>query len=285
MTLTAFSMTAECGKGRSSSKYVVQVSIMRERIKEGNKKTLRSSEQQEKLANRGDTKAPLQVGQKAPYAPVRGDSDIEREEISTQPNRGTGTFSTGRSFQEKNVSLTQPSTAKRAFTDGRRHGHSLIEKLKDLTDARLDEFARQIAVRHPWGRLRNWTLPDVPYGDVKAILEAMANEAQLTGVTMADAARTLLASLDAWDEVGRETWQSIASISDFYKQGHHRIRPGAGDVGNPIDRHSSTYCCDSGNAGPEAGSDHSEVQSDEKGVQVAAVLNYPPRIQWPRRNG
>ncbi len=61
--------------------------------------------------------------------------------------------------------------------------------------------------------------------DITAILDAMADEAQINGVTMAESGRMMLALLDAWDEVPREKWQFAPAIPKFYKQGDYRLPP------------------------------------------------------------
>jgi hypothetical protein len=45
--------------------------------------------------------------------------------------------------------------------------------------------------------MQMWTEANVGDADTKAILDAMANEAQLNGVTTAEAGRMMLALLDA----------------------------------------------------------------------------------------
>jgi len=114
---------------------------------------------------------------------------------------------------------------KNAHKAGREFARSLTRQLRDLSDESLGELANQIAVRHPRSRLRNLTERDVGDADTKAILDAMKDEAQQTGVTMAEAGRMMLALLDAWDEVPREKWQYAAAIPTFYKRADSRLEP------------------------------------------------------------
>ena len=84
---------------------------------------------------------------------------------------------------------------------------------KNSLQGKLGELALQIAVRHPQSRLRNRTPDNVTQNETEAILDAMANEAQLTSVTMAETGRTILGPLDAWDDVPRG------------KRGDYRLQP------------------------------------------------------------
>jgi hypothetical protein len=98
-------------------------------------------------------------------------------------------------------------------------------QLRDMSNENLGELANEIAARHPLNRLRKWTKCDVAKADTRAILDAMAIEAQLTQGTMAVAAQTLLARLDAWDTVPRGKWQLVAAIPRFYEKGDYRLSP------------------------------------------------------------
>lgn len=117
------------------------------------------------------------------------------------------------------------SSRKSARKAGKEFAQSLIRQLTDLTEESLGELGNQIAVRHPRSRLRNLTERDIGDADTKAILDAMEDEAQLHGVTMAEAGRMMLKLLDAWDEIPREKWQYATAIPKFYKQGDYRLEP------------------------------------------------------------
>jgi hypothetical protein len=77
-------------------------------------------------------------------------------------------------------------------------------EVEQLGDDMLEDLVHQIACRHPRSRLRSWTSRNVSQADTVAILEAMKDESQLTGKTMAEVGRMMLALLDAWDDVPRE---------------------------------------------------------------------------------
>jgi hypothetical protein len=116
------------------------------------------------------------------------------------------------------------SVGKSARKAGKEFAQSVMRQLRDLTEESLGELANQIPVRHPRSRLRNLTERNVGDPDTKAILDAMEDEAQLRHVTMAQAGRTMLVLLDAWDDIPQEKWQ-YAAIPTFYKRADYRLPP------------------------------------------------------------
>ena len=130
-----------------------------------------------------------------------------------------------RTIKEPSVEPSLRTVTLTPASEGKKFALSLMGQLNDLTDETLRNLANQIAVRHPRSRLRNWTERNVGHADRVAVLEAMQDEAQQTGVTMAAAGRMMLDLLDAWDEIPREKWQFVAAIPKFYKQGDYRLQP------------------------------------------------------------
>jgi hypothetical protein len=132
----------------------------------------------------------------------------------------------GKVVKEQKEPAPRPISANRlACIYAKRDARILIGRLEELSERKLEELALQIAVRNPQSRLRNRTADNVTQNETEAILDAMANEAQLTSVTMAEAGRTILGLLDAWDHVPREKWKLVASIPEFYRQGGYRLQP------------------------------------------------------------
>lgn len=220
-------ITYTAGKGRAPNKYTVQVDFIRKLIDREDIKTPLGGDQQDKVENSsGDIKA-LQD------SPVVVTLTPSCEGICDRP---LGTFATASGDidaslykknllgigQKESVSAIGKASAHR---EGKKFALSLIGQLAELTDESLGELANKIACRHPRSRLRNWTARNVAQADTVAILDAMQDEAQQTGTTMAEAGRMMLSLLDAWDDIPREKWQFVAAIPRFYKQGDYRLEP------------------------------------------------------------
>jgi hypothetical protein len=97
--------------------------------------------------------------------------------------------------------------------------------ISEIVNEDLGELAIQIALRHPRSRISNWTRSDVGSVYKTAIFDAMEDEAQRIGITMAEVGRMMLLTLDAWDDVPRDKWEYASVIPKFYKKGFYRVHP------------------------------------------------------------
>ncbi|HEV2709110.1 MAG TPA: hypothetical protein VGU67_02755 [Edaphobacter sp.] len=159
----------------------------------------------------------------------RDDVTLNRNESSESnadmgKRNGSVTQSVSEAVSRAEANQEQTHTPS-AHKEAKKFAQSVRGMLSDLTDDSLGDLALEIACRHPWGRKRNWTPRNVGDADTKAILDAMTDEAQISGVTMAEAGRILLKLLDAWDDIPLDQCRYVASIPKFYKQGDYRLKP------------------------------------------------------------
>ena len=73
--------------------------------------------------------------------------------------------------------------------------------------------------------MRQCTVRNVDMADRRAILGAMADDAQRKGKTMADVGQAMLLDLEAWDEVPQDRWQYVPAILKYYNEGTYRLQP------------------------------------------------------------
>jgi hypothetical protein len=73
--------------------------------------------------------------------------------------------------------------------------------------------------------MRQCTVRNVDMADRRAILGAMADDAQRKGKTMADVGQAMLLDLEAWDEVPQDRWQYVPAILKYYNSGDYRHNP------------------------------------------------------------
>jgi Helix-turn-helix domain len=97
--------------------------------------------------------------------------------------------------------------------------------ISGIVNEDLGELAIQIALRHPRSRISSWTRNNVGLVHKTSIIDAMADEAQRIRITMAEAGRMMLLTLDAWDDIPRDKWEFAAAIPKFYKQADYRVPP------------------------------------------------------------
>ncbi|WP_211256486.1 helix-turn-helix domain-containing protein [Edaphobacter aggregans] len=177
-------ISREVGKGRSSSRYTVQVASIKELISRGDTETpLSAGQEGDEGLDRGDIQTPLPETVDVTSGLLRGDIDaidgetqgLLRGDIHASLYKEESVIE---SVSKESVSAIGYTTS--AHKQAKEHAHNLMEELKTLTPEALGDLAYDIACRHPRSRLRMWTRRNVGQADTVAILDAMADEAQPT---------------------------------------------------------------------------------------------------------
>ena len=100
------------------------------------------------------------------------------------------------------------------------------EKSHATPDADLHPLAAQIVLAHPYARIRNWTVRDIPTDCVVAVLSAARAEAAETGASPSAAATMMLTMVRGIaSEVPEAEWRFLKQIPEFMRLRDYRIDP------------------------------------------------------------